>query len=141
MKVKKLIVDYEYDFELYGLTTSLKDYKVAWLINQQINIRLTRSKDYHLEYSSGEVNIINYSYQRTYSELRLFMNKAAYEEDSVQSYMVDEMKHFDYFIQVKGIIHTFTAADLLQELRAIEGVQLINQIDIEKLKSIDHFIF
>jgi len=141
MKVKKLIVDYTFDFELYGLTTSLKDYKLAWLINQQLNIKLIRSDDYSLESGSDLIEIINYRFEEELSELRLFKNKAVLEGQNAQQYLVSEMKHFDYFILVKGIIHTFAAYDLLQELRAIEGLQLINQIDIEKLKSKEHFIF
>lgn len=141
MKVKKLIVDYVYDFDLYGLTSSFKDYKVAWLINQQIKIKLVRSADYSLGSTNEKLEIINYNFQEEQNEFSFFKNKAVQEDQSARNYLVPEMKHFDYFILVKGIIHTFTSEDLLQELRGIEGVQLINQIDIEKLKSRDHFIF
>ena len=141
MKVEKLIVNYTYDFELYGVTTSLKDYKMAWLINKQISINLIREEDYLLESAAEKAEIVNYCFQEGQNELRIFKNKAILENQNTQNYMVPEMKHFDYFIMVRGIIHIFTSEDLLQELRIIEGVQLVNQINIEKLKSRDHFIF
>ena len=141
MKVEKLIVNYTYDFELYGVTTSLKDYKMAWLINKQISINLIREEDYLLESAAEKAEIVNYCFQEGQNELRIFKNKAILENQDTQNYMVPEMKHFDYFIMVRGIIHIFTSEDLLQELRIIEGVQLVNQINIEKLKSRDHFIF
>ena len=113
MKVKKLIVDYTFDFELYGVVTSLKDYKFAWLINQQIAIKLIRSDDYLLESGSSQMQIINYKFEEELSEFRLFKNKAVVEAQNTQQYLVPEMKHFDYFILVRGNIHTFAPYDLL----------------------------
>lgn len=141
MKIKKLIVDYEYDFELYGIATAIKDYKLAWLVNKQLNLSLVRAEDYVVEINKEENEIINYTQITENEEVRLFRNKAAIQDQKPQSYLVPEMKHFDYFIMVSGIIHTFTTDDFLPELRKIEGLQLINQIDIDKLKSRDNFLF
>lgn len=141
MKVKKLIVDYTYEFELYGVSTSIKDYKLAWLINKKLNLALVRADDYLIELNKEELEIINYAFHTEHNELRFFKNKAVLDDGSVQKYMVAEMKHFEYFVMVSGLIHTFTSDELLKELRAIEGVQLINQIDIDTLKSRDYFLF
>ena len=141
MKVKKLIVDYEYDFELYGIATTIKDYKLAWLINKQLKLTLVRADDYEVELNKEKHEVINYTFITENSEIRLFKNKAVIQEQIPQSYLVQEMKHFDYFIWVNGLIHTFTSDDFLNELRKIGGLQLINQIDLDKLKSRDNFLF
>jgi len=141
MKVKKLIVDYEYDFELYGISTTIKDYKLAWLVNKHLNLSLVRAEDYVVDLNKEEYEIINYTQISDNGEIRLFKNKAVIQDRKAQTYLVSEMKHFDYFIMVSGIIHTFTSDDFLQELRGIDGLQLINQIDIDKLKSRDYFLF
>ncbi len=141
MKVSKLVVDYTYEFELYGVSTTIKDYKLAWLLNKQLNVTLVKAADYLILSNKKELEIVNYVYQTEHDELRFFKNKAVIGEDGVQGYMVSEMKHFEYFVMVKGIIHTFAPDELLSQMRRIEGVQLINQIDIDLLKSRDYFLF
>ena len=141
MKVKKLLIDYPYDFELYGVSTSLKDYKIAWLINQQIHVQLVRKEDYFIELTNEKIKIINYSYQIGHNELRLFKNKAVVENENTQKYMVSEMKYFDYFVMVTGIIHTFTSGELLQQIWSVKGVQFAIQIDIDTLKSRNYFLY
>jgi hypothetical protein len=141
MKAKKLVVEYEYDFELYGISTNIKGYKLAWLINKFLKLTLARADEYIVELKNEAHEVINYTHVTENSEIRLFKNKMVVQEQKPQSYLVPEMKHFDYFVMVSGIIHTFTSSDLLQELRKIEGLQLINEIDINTLKSRDNFLF
>jgi hypothetical protein len=42
MKKSKLLIDYEFDFELLGLSASAKGYKLAWELNQVLGIQLVK---------------------------------------------------------------------------------------------------
>ena len=53
MKKKKLVVDYEIDFDLFGLISTVKDYKLAWLLNKHLSIHLTREEDLSITFASG----------------------------------------------------------------------------------------
>lgn len=106
-----------------------------------MNLALARADDYVIALNKDELKIINYAYQTEHNELIFFKNKAVLDDGGVQRYLVVEMKHFEYFVMVSGLIHTFTSDELLKEMRAIEGVQLISQIDIDTLKSRDYFLF
>lgn len=44
MKKSKLLYETTFDFDLLGLVAPLKDYKLAWLINTTLGIRLKRLK-------------------------------------------------------------------------------------------------
>ena len=37
--------EYEYDFELFGISTHEKDYRLCWAINNSLNISLERSSE------------------------------------------------------------------------------------------------
>jgi len=141
MKVQKLVVEYDYDFELYGISTPIKDYKLAWRINDHLNISLMRAEDHQLGAKDKQLQLINYKYSTDHTELRLFKNKTVLVEGEGQGYMVPEHKHYDFFITLNGKIHTFAGSELLNQFRMIEQVQLVNVIDIETLKSREHFLF
>ena len=45
MKKSKLIIDYQFDFELFGVIATVKGYKLAWEINQELGIQLIKQPD------------------------------------------------------------------------------------------------
>ena len=42
MRKSKLIIEYEYDFNLIGLISTAKGYKLAWELNQALGIHLVK---------------------------------------------------------------------------------------------------
>ena len=45
MKKSKLVIDYEYNFELIGITTAVRGYKLAWELNQRLAVNLVKQPD------------------------------------------------------------------------------------------------
>jgi hypothetical protein len=45
MKKNKLIIEYEFDFELFGMSTAAKGYKLAWEINRVLGIHFVKKDD------------------------------------------------------------------------------------------------
>jgi hypothetical protein len=45
MKKKRLEMEYSFDFELIGIISSAKGYKLAWEVNHILGSRLTRQPD------------------------------------------------------------------------------------------------
>ena len=45
MKKSKLVIEYEYDFDLLGLTSTARGYKLAWEINQALHVQLVKQPD------------------------------------------------------------------------------------------------
>jgi hypothetical protein len=54
MKKSKLIIDYEFNFELVGLTSTAKGYKLAWEINQALGIHLIKQPDLIVGFKNNE---------------------------------------------------------------------------------------
>ncbi|WP_370539754.1 IPExxxVDY family protein [Algoriphagus sp. Y33] len=50
MKKAKLLIEHTYDFELLGLVSPVKDYKMAWLINRELDLNLIKYDDLLLEF-------------------------------------------------------------------------------------------
>jgi hypothetical protein len=138
MKKKKLEIDYSYDFELLGISTVAKGFRLAWEFNGLLNCHLKKADD--LTIIEGEVTN-SYSYfvdEKASNILRLFKNKSN-ESDQIKYFLVPEHSHFDFIIMVQG--EELDSKRLQKELKAIPSIELVAFIPLDSLKSKDHFIF
>ena len=140
MKKKRLEIDYYYDFELLGVISASKGYKLAWEINRILSIRLVKQPD-HILTSKNQlaVSYSYFSYETNAATLKLFRNRPQ-EAESGKLFLVPEYPHIDYIIMLRG--EDQISNNPIQEvLRNIPSIELITFIPLEDLKSKDTFIF
>ncbi len=139
MKKSKLLVDYEYDFELFGISSPVRDYKLAWVLNQALKIHIVKVEDLEIEYYNQD-NIItsHFLYEAEYAKLRLVKNKSYGEEK--KPLLVPELPNFDYFLLIHDQSQVFDVPEMLARLKKLVLIQYIQPIDIEKLKSKENLI-
>ena len=139
MRKTKLIVDHELGASIIGLVSTLKDYKLAWNINQVFKIDLIMQPVLVIEFvNSNDLSIANYLYSTEFQEFRLIKNKS---EDSNSGYLIPELANFDFFIIISGEADIMPDEPVVERLHAIKGIEYFQLIDINKLKSKDNFIF
>ena len=142
MKTIKLSVDYDYDFEVIGLITSLKGYKLAWSINNELKIDLRKEEDVTIDFlKEGKLVIINYNFKTEYSNFRLIKNKSCEFVNIASPYLIPELKEYDYFIQVQDENSFLSTPSIKEKLNNINGIEYIKIIETENLKSKDNLIF
>jgi hypothetical protein len=138
MKKTKLQIEYDYDFELLGISSSAKFYKLAWAINNRLDIRLIKLEDFLLEVENDQnCSFINYSFEEDSCYFHLFKNKSP---DNESGYLVPEMTHFDYILKFNGTFQSFAVEEVLKELREVKYIEYIALIPLKKLKSKDNFL-
>jgi len=77
MKITKLIVEHDYDFEVLGLISSAKEYKLVWSINKILSINMIKQKDISFDFlTRGEIKFSNYLFETEYSSFMLLKNKS-----------------------------------------------------------------
>jgi hypothetical protein len=140
MKKTKLHVEYEYDFGLLGVSSLIKPYKLAWHLNNELNIRLVRMEDHKVD---NKQNVpcfyANYSYETLLTTIRIFKNKPN-EPESPKWLLVAEHAHCDFIIMYKG--DDKNLGNRLQEtLKNIVSVEWVASLPLAALKSKDNFIF
>jgi hypothetical protein len=142
MAKNKLIVEYEYDFDLYGIISPSRDYKLAWLINQGLSIHLVKEADIEISFINNEKLVIsNYLYKTEHTQLRLLKNKSEDRTTDKMNYLIPELNRFDYFIMKNGILDDHGDAELINQIQKIKEIQYITALDIKKLKSKENLIF
>ena len=139
MRKTKLIVDHELGAKIIGLVSTLKDYKLAWNINQVFKIDLVMQPALVIEFvSSSNLSITNYIYATEFQEFRLIKNKSI---DTNSGYLIPELVNFDFFIMISGEADIMPEEPVIERLHAIKGIEYFQLIDVAKLKSKDNFIF
>ncbi len=140
VKKKRLEIEYTYDFELIGIISSAKGYKLAWEINLALSARLVKQVDLIIEQkNNANATYSYYSFENEVNTLKLFRNKPN-ETDLFKNVLVPEFPHYDYIILVQGEDH-LNSNRLHEVLRKISIIELTAFIPLDALKSKEHFIF
>lgn len=140
MKKSKLIVEYEIDFDAFGIASSAKGYKLAWEINKRLNVHLVKQEDLVVGLRKNiEKSFPYFSFETPLNRLKLLKNKPV-EESAGKYFLVPEFPHFDFIILAR-LNELDVKEPLMELLRQIPAIALVSNIDIEKLKSKSNFVF
>ncbi len=137
MKKTRLVIDYDYDFALLGITSSVKFYKLAWSVNQALQISLIRISDYELPLKDETRQFGCYVFEKDDPQIWLFRNRSL-END--KHYLAPEISHFDYILKIPGNSQSFAKKEILKDLREIKCIEYIGAIDLDALKSKTNFL-
>ena len=159
MALHKLLVDDFYDasFCLLAIHCGLEDYRLAYLLNKHLNLKLARkSQDIDYNYFSAAYSIYEWEDSEYGTTWNLVSNVCKREEDSLQSsgslfnssntvlktyHLLPEYKNVDYFIKISNEDSYFNEKITLQKIQAIPQIVTSYTIDIDSIKSKDHLIF
>lgn len=142
MKTFHLDNDYEYDFDLYGLVSSGKDYTMAWWLNKLFELHLTRQKDLCFTLPGREqLFISNYEFITEHSVIRLLRNKGLGTNTLRKPYLLPDLKEYDYVLQIAGSLPKRYTQSLLNTLLHIPLVEYVKQFDPLSLKFKENLIF
>src|SRR5262245_45405146 len=101
MKKRRLEIEYNYDFELLGLASSVRSYKLAWEINRVLRVNLQKKDDLKVTTREGDFFFTFYSHQSTVNTVNLFRNRSN-ESEAGGMYLVPEHSHLDYILYTRG---------------------------------------
>ena len=148
------------DYYLIAIHTSLEDYRLAYFINQQLPINLSKSKDeIQINIKEGETNFSRFYYydnenavswnliqnknevlqKKIETTQNLFSNVSM--EISTKVYLLPEFKKADYFLKIENTEETMTASKIKTLLNKIESISAIYSVDMNKIKSKNNLIF
>jgi hypothetical protein len=139
MKKSKLLIDYEFDFGLWGVASAARGYKLAWDINQQLGIRLVKQPDLVVGFKNNEEKSFSfYAYETPLNRLKLFKNRPT-DQESGKYFLIPEFPHYDFIIL--AAMEEQHSKDLVDLIRSIPAVELVASIPMNGLKSKSNFIF
>jgi len=139
MKKNKLVIDYEFDFQLFGVSSAARGYKLAWEMNQRLGVCLVKQPDLVVGFRNNEEKSFSfYSFETPLNRLKLFKNKPV-ETDAGKYFLIPEFPHYDFIIL--AAMEENTQQPLIDQIRSVPSIQLVAPIPLEGLKSKSNFIF
>jgi hypothetical protein len=142
MKMLTLDVEYDCDFELFGLVSSSREHTLAWALNQALRLRLVKQQDLIYDLlTKGRLVISNYLYATETLTLRLLRNRSVDPSPLKKPFLAPDIKEYDYLLQVSNGSGALAASELIDQLTALPAVQYVCQFDPNELKFKENLLF
>ena len=152
-KVITLDYEYDHDYDLIGVTSTLEDYRLAYFLNNDLQINLVRElKDLDFSNKNCSFTLYNYNCKKTFSSWSLIANRHIFvantkeknnlfKEESKISYLINDKKEIDYFLKIIGDLDEDQLKQLLVKIKRIKGVIAAYTVNPLTLKSKDFLIY
>ncbi|MGY6521587.1 MAG: IPExxxVDY family protein [Mongoliitalea sp.] len=140
MKKNKLVFDYQFDFEILGFVAPVKDYKLAWAINKQLDLRLKKVDDYYLELlNQPDLFVPQFLEKKEHGFVQLLKNKSN-TFGPTSAYLIPELKMMDYFMLIQDFTEELNLNTYIERLSSVDFIQNVVKIDVTKLKSKENLL-
>lgn len=159
MALHKLLVD-DFEDEAYSLLAihcNLEDYRMAFLLNQFLNINLKRCPhDLDFQYTTASYSVYEWEDNKRQAMWNLIGNIFKREEDSlvssgslfdatskvIKTYnLIPEYKNVNYFLKIENDDNYMNLKSVISIIQKIPQVVTVYDIDVSTLKSKNNLIF
>jgi hypothetical protein len=127
------------DAILLGIVAPIKDYQFSWQLNQLLgfNFRVNNDIEIQLKKKQRKYFFSIYEYQVPSTSLTHYLYNNQFDGE----YLLPEFKHLDFLWLIKGdVVQAEDLKILVQAIKSLAGVQLINELTNEKIKNKQHLI-
>ncbi|WP_303312121.1 IPExxxVDY family protein [Hymenobacter sp. BT730] len=137
-----LDVEYDCDFDLFGIVSSSREHTLAWTLNNALRLRLVKQQDIIYDLlSRGRLVISNYLHASETLSLRLLRNRSLDPSILKRPFLAPDIKEYDYLLQVSNASDEFSGDEFLARLSGLSVVQHACQFDPNSLKFKENLLF
>lgn len=142
------------DYALIGIHTVLNEYKLAYLLNKYLDVRLSKA-NYNLDFTqkNNQSSYSVYEYTNTMLDYDWFLITNLYkstsktasaslfnESDSITR-LVPEKKNVDFFLKIAGDFDFEYIVKTIEIINTVPQVITSYEVEVESLKSKNFLIF
>ncbi|MGI4728528.1 MAG: IPExxxVDY family protein [Janthinobacterium lividum] len=139
MNRRILSFELDLDFILIAITSQLKDYRLCYHINKELNADFRKVNDYELNLFAGNepMQFSQYFYQiKTFeTEFYIIANRGA------AGFLIPEMASVNYFMLIKNHFDDEDLGNMICRLKQIENIKKVVRVDPKKIKSNENLLF
>lgn len=142
MKKNKLESEYEFDFDLIGLVCNRKEFKLAWHLNEAMDINLKKQEDIRIEFSNNSsILISNFLYETEFARIELLQNRLIASGNLKNQLLLPELKQFDYFIKFRDETDEISSENVSVSIRDIPIIEYTMKLNFDSLKSKENLLY
>ncbi len=128
LKKHRLIIhDLLEDIALVGITSTLRDYKLAWLINQITGLKLAQAATLSEEIfgQDSPKGVVCFSSKTAHCTIGLVKNKLLSREGDPVSYLEPYLRQFDFFFFTQDFTQAFHHEEFCDSLRTLKQITYV----------------
>jgi hypothetical protein len=134
-----LTLEYEYNYEMFGLCSHHVDYRLVWGINDKLDLQLEKTdEDFVVVNKKGQQlschSLYEYLNSEDAVEYFLIKNKGA------GKFLIPEKQEVDYFLFIRDN-HPDNSFSLPSKLRSVSSVLAVFEFNPVELASTENLIF
>ena len=131
--------DFEFEFQLIGISCHEKDYRICWALNQALSVELKKTEtDLELVLKKNKktsyYTVFEYKNDDTFNEYYLINNR------SINGLLINELPHLDYFVMIKES-YPVDINDTLTQIKKIPFILTAYNVSVDALVSKENLIF
>ncbi|HCQ13331.1 IPExxxVDY family protein [Flavobacterium sp.] len=158
---KVYIEDFEeVDYHIIAIHTSLEDYRLAYFLNRDLEICLSKSTvDIQFQVKKGKTSFARFTFEDEKKVINwdLIQNKnevVGIENNAIQdlfsntkntfsssAYLLSEFKKVDFFLKIENAANEINVSEIVSKINAIDNINMVYSIDKENIKSKNNLIF
>ncbi len=141
IKPKKHILTFDqtYDFEMIGICSHHNDYRLAWGLNEKINIQLIKVDEDYVVASKKGVQLSNHSMYE-FKDPENLIEYYLIKNKNQGKFLIPEKPSIDYFLFLFEN-HEWDVEDLVSELREIPSILGVFIFNPEEFSSTENLVF
>ena len=162
MAVHKVsIEDFEEDdYHLIAIHTSLEDYRLAYFLNRDLEICLSKNEsDIQSLVKQGKTSFVRFTYEdenriinwdlvqnknevvgiENIENRDLFSNST--NSFSSTAYLLPEYKKVDFLLKIGNAEKEININEIVSKINSIDNINLVYSVDVDKIKSKNNLIF
>ena len=128
------------DTRLLGIMAPMKDYLFCWQLNNMLGVDFRVNNDIEIQLKKKNRNYFFSLYE--YQEPATALEHYIYNNQFDGEYLLPEFKHLDFLWLMKGdIVTDEMLRQQTENIRSINGVQLVLELTNEKIRNKEHLVF
>ena len=121
------------DYYLIGIVSSSKEYKLAWIIENLLDISLKKEKNEKIDLIDNRTLEISFLISRDQNKFfKLISNKLL--NNPFKSHLISSLSDFDYLIQFSKNYFDNSSEDIINTLKSDNLIHFANFVDIKLIK-------
>lgn len=135
-----LAEDFFSDARILGIVAPVKDYRFCWMLNQAMGCDFRCNSDIEIQLSKKGRQYFFSVYE--YGEEMSALIHYIYSNQFDGEFLLPEFRHLDFLWLLKGDeVDDDYVSSLQKSIKEINGIQLITELDKDKIKNKIHLVF
>ena len=132
-KIITFNIDYDNEYQIIGISSHLKAYKLIYFMNNVLNYKFKRTDDLIGNYENESISYSSYIFRDDDSRIEYCLISNHHPEKK----LIPVLKQIDYFLAIKFLQENKTITELVKKIKNIPRILTAFKIDDKAFKDIE----